>query len=109
MENRTDPVEIIARVGGTDPQRALEVWVHLASRAGWKVTPLADEVLRSAPTECGVVEVEGLRYRVHVGPRVRHLLMEVVNGQMTQRAILNTAAWAEPVVSPESAPTFLDG
>ncbi|QGZ51664.1 hypothetical protein GPZ77_27720 [Streptomyces sp. QHH-9511] len=109
MEDRTDPVEIIARVGGTDPQRALEVWAHLAIRAGWNVTPVADAGPPSAPTECGVVEVEGLRYRVHVGPRVRHLLMEVVDGQMTQRAILNAAAWAEPEVSPQSAPTFLEG
>ncbi|MFZ3498071.1 hypothetical protein ACODT5_33435 [Streptomyces sp. 5.8] len=108
MENRTDPVEIIARVGGVDPRRALEVWIHLASRAGWNVTEAVGDDVPSAPTECGVVDIEGLRYRVHVAPRVRHLLMEVVDGQMVQRPILNAAAWAEPVVSRESAPTFLE-
>jgi hypothetical protein len=105
MEKRTDPVQIIARVGGTDPRRALEVWTRMAGRAGWEVVQVESGNSGEKGTECGTVEVDGLQYRVHVGPRVRHLLVEVVDGRMTERPIFGIAAWAEPVVTPESAPT----
>lgn len=41
---------------------------------------------------------------VRLGPRVRRLLYEVVDGCMAKRDALAVAAWAEPVVTKESAP-----
>jgi hypothetical protein len=36
---RTDPVEIVAHVSEQDgQQRALEVWLYKAAKAGWSVT-----------------------------------------------------------------------
>lgn len=106
MDSRTDPVEIIARVGGVarypDDERALGVWMHLAAKAGWQVEELAD--FDAGQGACGAVDVEGLRYVIRLGPRVRQLLCDVVDGQMVQRDVFAIAAWAEPVVTGESAP-----
>ena len=45
MDGRTDPIEIVARVGGvvpfTDRERALGVRPHLATKAGWQVTTVS--------------------------------------------------------------------
>ncbi|MFI6034768.1 hypothetical protein ACIBBD_11505 [Streptomyces sp. NPDC051315] len=112
-QTRKDPVEIIARVSVLDPERAREVWIHLATRDGWAVEVLnADHQsvaeARSLPIFCGRVEIEGIPYVIQVGPRVRHSLMEVVNGEWVNRPVLDVAAWVEPEVSAETAPTVFE-
>ncbi|MCX5297393.1 hypothetical protein OG898_12960 [Streptomyces sp. NBC_00193] len=108
MDSRKDPDEIIARVGGVaqypDDERALGVWMHLAAKAGWQVAEAADFAPDGRRGECGAVDIEGLRYVIRLGPRVRRLLHEVVDGRMVQRDVLAVAAWAEPIVTGESAP-----
>ena len=108
MDKRTDPVEIIARVGGVTPysdrERAFGTWLHLASKAGWQVAEAEGFAADSDRGEIGAVDVEGVRYVIRLGPRVRRLLYEVVDGRMVSRDVLAVAAWAEPVVTEESAP-----
>ncbi|MFE4968881.1 hypothetical protein [Streptomyces sp. NPDC056660] len=108
MDKRTDPVEIIARVGGVTPysdrERAFGTWVYLASKAGWHVVEADGFTADSERGEIGAVDVEGVRYVIRLGPRVRRLLYEVVDGHMVKRDVLAVAAWAEPVVTKESAP-----
>jgi hypothetical protein len=48
--------------------------------AGWSVT-VAYQRLDQPGTLCGGVEIEGLRYRVHHGPRVRRQVNIVPPGQ----------------------------
>jgi hypothetical protein len=114
MDTRTDPVEIVARVGEHDGrQRAFDVWVHKAMMAGWSVTVESTSLDRPG-AECGVVEIEGLRYRVHHSKRVRQRVAIVPSGQHLIAAAVKLsvgdsdrvtgtwefahAAWAEPVV-----------
>src|SRR5258706_11754843 len=71
MAARIDPVEIIARVSDDNgKQRAFEVWRHKATKAGWPVTVESTSLDRPG-SECGVVQIEGLRYRIHHAKRVR--------------------------------------
>ncbi len=111
MDERTDPIETVARVGGvlpfTDRERALGVWTHRATKTGWQITPIrgpdpADQADQAGV--CGVVDVEGIHYVIHLGPRARRALVEVVDGRMTSRPVLGFAAWAEPVLTAASAP-----
>ncbi len=85
---RIDPVEIIAKVSEDNGrQRAFEVWQHKATKAGWPVTVESTSV--DGP-ECGVVEIEGLRYTIRHDRRVRQRIAG--EWQFTH------AAWAEPVL-----------
>ncbi|MET7425029.1 hypothetical protein [Dactylosporangium sp. NPDC005555] len=87
---RIDPVEIIAKVSEENgQQRAFEVWQHKAVKAGWPVTVESSTVGQPGP-ECGVVEIEGLRYTVRHDRRVRQLVAGA--WQFTH------AAWAEPLL-----------
>ncbi|MEV7032542.1 hypothetical protein AB0N99_20240 [Streptomyces sp. NPDC093272] len=108
MDKRTDPVEIIARVGGVTPysdrERAFGTWVYLASKAGWQVTEAEGFAGDGDRGEIGAVDVEGVRYVIRLGPRVRRQFYDVVDGHMAKRDVLAFAAWAEPVVTEESAP-----
>jgi len=108
MDKRTDPVEIIARVGGVTPysdrERAFGTWVHLASKAGWHVVEADGFAADGDRGEIGAVDVEGVRYVIRLGPRVRRLLYDVVDRHMEKRDVLAVAAWAEPVVTRESPP-----
>jgi hypothetical protein len=117
MEQRVDPVEILAHVSELDGrQRAFDVWIHKAKKAGWTV-----EVESAAPTEapgtrCGTVTIEGLRYCVHHGKRIRRLvgytppsvhLISAAVAQSKGEEVPGTewawefahAAWAEPILS----------
>ncbi|MDN3295927.1 hypothetical protein QWM81_18085 [Streptomyces ficellus] len=92
-----DPVQILARVGDTDPdvggnEEAYQEWVYLARKAGWEVveSPGFQEPRDGGP-ECGLVEIEGLAYRIHYGLRAR---LDMTDGDST---VLAYAAWAEPV------------
>jgi hypothetical protein len=100
-DRRVDPVEIIARVGGVNPDfggkaRAFEVWIHLAKKAGWDVGSIQSEA-QHAETACGIVTIEGISYTVHYGPRVRRSLVEEIGDQVEIRDVLAYAAWAEPI------------
>jgi hypothetical protein len=117
VDSRPDPVEILARVSERDgKQRAFDVWVDKAGKAGWDVA-VESTVTDRPGTECGVVDIEGLRYRIHHGKRVR---TRVAQGPPGEHAIalavrismgraddvrwgweFSHAAWAEPVVSDE--------
>jgi hypothetical protein len=87
---RIDPVEIIAKVSEENgKQRAFEVWQHKAGKAGWPVTVESAALDQPGP-ECGVVEIEGLRYTVRHDRRVRQSVAGA--WQFTH------AAWAEPLL-----------
>lgn len=84
LDDRADPAQIIARVGNfADRERALEVWMYLATKAGWTVTAAPDAVLDADAGDCGVIEMEGLRYRVRLTPRVRTTLVDDAGGRMS--------------------------
>ncbi len=109
LDERTDPVQITAKVGDfEDRERAIEVWMHLATKAGWQMS------LASATSEssdggdcCGVVDVEGLRYRIRLTPRVRRELADDEGGKLTWRTVFSHAAWAEPELEPGNYVPYL--
>ncbi|MFI5925031.1 hypothetical protein ACIA3K_03510 [Micromonospora sp. NPDC051543] len=81
MENRTDPIEIIAQVSARDgKQRALEVWLYKADKEGWPVTVESSSVDETGD-ECAVVEIESLRYQILHAKRVRRRVAIVPRGQ----------------------------
>ncbi len=103
-EDRVDPVQILARVGGAtrrdrDVDRAFEVWVHLARKAGWDVVESSEDRDPDDPTDLGSVLIEGIKYRIRYAPRVRRLLADDSTGHLTYRDILGYASWAEPDLS----------
>ncbi|TYC06666.1 hypothetical protein FXF53_02780 [Micromonospora sp. WP24] len=114
MDDRTDPVEIIARVAEDHgKQRAFEVWLHKVGKAGWSVVVESTSVDEPGD-ECGIVDVEGLRYRIRHAKRVRIPVAIVPPGQhliaaavkMTTSGLdgvtwtweFDHAAWAEPII-----------
>lgn len=114
MDNRTDPVEIIARVSEKDGKhRAFEVWLYKAAKAGWSVTVEATTVDEPGD-QCGTIDVEGLRYRIRHAKRVRKRVGYVQPGRHLTGAALDVAtgesddvfwtwefghaAWADPIV-----------
>jgi hypothetical protein len=116
VEDRPDPVEIIARVVERDGgQRAFDVWVYKAKQAGWSVV-VESASPRRPGTACGVVEIEGLRYRIHPGKHVRLRVARVPEGQHAIAAAVDLAsgrgvagvtwgwtfthaAWAQPILN----------
>ncbi|NEB00845.1 hypothetical protein [Streptomyces sp. SID13726] len=106
MDERSDPVQIIAGVGtgfsAEHPERAIQVWMHLAATAGWDVSRVDGASIDLDAGERGLVDVEGLRYVVRRGRRVRRTLYDDSDGTLAQRPIFGFAAWAEPVLSADS-------
>ncbi|MFD3957639.1 MULTISPECIES: hypothetical protein [Streptomyces] len=103
-DERVDPVQIFARVGGVtyramDASRAFEVWVHLARSAGWDVVELPADRKVDDPEDLGAVMVEGIKYRIHYSPRMRRLLADDSTGRLSYKDALGFAAWAEPTLS----------
>lgn len=115
MEERVDPIQIIARPDrglAKDQVQAMGVWMHYARKAGWQVEELAEPVDWSAG-ECGVVDIEGLRYLVRVGLRGRgraivapdeHIGAFVADVVLNRRAMPSHAVfvltvWAEPILA----------
>lgn len=116
MDQRPDPVEIIARVSERDGrQRAPDVWVHKATRAGWTVVVESTSADEPGPS-CGIVDIEGLRYRILHDKRVRQRVATVPPAHHPIEAVakLTTgepvdgltwawqfvhAAWAEPLTT----------
>lgn len=120
MDTRPDPVEILAHVPERDGrQRAFDVWVHKATKAGWAVTVESTCTDQPGTALCGVVDIEGLRYRVFFAKRVRvevamvppgkHLIAAAVDLTMgraegvTWTSEFRHAAWAEPIIDDEPA------
>jgi hypothetical protein len=117
MDDRTDPVQIIARVSERDGrQRAFDAWVHKAAKAGWPVIVESDSTDEPGD-ECGIVDIEGLRYRIRHAKRVRRRVAIVPEGEAPIAAVvrmtttgddggiswtwqLDHAAWAEPITDP---------
>ncbi|ADL48203.1 hypothetical protein Micau_4693 [Micromonospora aurantiaca ATCC 27029] len=114
MDNRTDPIEIIARVSENQGmQRALEVWLYKTHQEGWPVTVESSSVDQPR-NDCGVVAVEGLEYRIRHTKRVRRRVAIVPAGQHLIAAAVDSAtgrsdgitwtwefdhaAWAEPMI-----------
>lgn len=116
-EDRADPVTILAAVSERDGRaRAFEVWCYKAGRAGWAVV-VETTSFHIDGDECGIVHIEGLRYRIRHGPRLRrqvyyvdsplHPIAVAVNlttggdagGPVTHGVELTHAAWAEPIIS----------
>ncbi|XVU21480.1 hypothetical protein ACQPZJ_29930 [Actinoplanes sp. CA-054009] len=98
-----DPVEILARVGGSRPgiggsERAFQVVLDKIRKAGWGIS---ESNYHDAPdsTECGSVLIEGIKYVVHYGLRVRRNLIDDSEGELRQRPILGYAGWVEPDLS----------
>ena len=50
------------------PNPSSDLSVHMAQKAGWQVEPV-DEPVGWSAGECGLVDIEGLRYLVRVGLR----------------------------------------
>src|SRR5262245_60639375 len=76
---RTDPIEIIGRTGGVQPMasdfsRGLDLWCHLATKAGWSVSIISRDADSGAGL-CGVVDVESVEYRILYGQRTRTMLV----------------------------------
>ena len=115
MDNRTDPIEIIARVSNTK-HRALEVWLYKATKQGWSVTVESDTTDQPGD-QCAVVDIEGLPYRIRYSKRVRqHVAITPANEHDIAAAvrismghtdgvqwttIFDHAAWAEPIIDDE--------
>lgn len=115
MDDRTDPIEIIARVSD-GKQRALEVWLYKAGKEGWSVTVESTSTDRPGD-QCAVVDIEGLRYQICYGKRVRRRMGVLPAGQHVIEAAVKVsmgestgvtwtttfalAAWAEPIIEDE--------
>jgi hypothetical protein len=114
MDERTDPVLIITQPSESmarDRQQALGSWVRLARKAGWNVEVVDEQVDWSAG-ECGIADIEGLRYVIRVGPRRRLTQFVVPDGHMAEhvaamvtgersfpsRSVFALTVWAEPLL-----------
>ncbi|MGW7613076.1 hypothetical protein ACWGKW_38700 [Streptomyces sp. NPDC054766] len=108
LDSRTDPAQIIAKVGNFENrERAIEVWMYLATKAGWQVLLVSSTPEGSDDGDCGTVEVEGLCYRIRLTPRVRTELADDTGGKLTWRTVFTHAAWAEPVLEPDNYVPYL--
>lgn len=112
MEERLDPVPIIARPSravAEDQEQVFGLWMHVARKAGWQVKPTHEPVNWSAG-ECGVVDIEGLRYLIRVGDRSRgraaqapdghvgtYVAEAVVQGRTVFFPVFVLTSWAEPI------------
>ncbi|MGW0703122.1 hypothetical protein ACWD0A_28190 [Streptomyces sp. NPDC002867] len=83
----------------------------MAQKAGWTVeqveshdTPAPADSGSEYPKFCGRVTVEGLSYDIRLGPRLRHLLVDLDGNSVTQRPIFQVVAWADPVIDDMSFP-----
>jgi hypothetical protein len=83
---------------------AVEHWSFLAGRVGYTVMPLGTRSGHGMATWCGDVDVDGLVYQVHRGPR-RRILREWVDGAAVRQGKfgLDDGVWAVPAPpEPES-------
>ena len=85
-------------------REAVEHWSYLAARHGYTVTSHDTRSGHGAATFCGDVDVDGLVYQVHRGPR-RRIVQSWMDdsGAWQGRFVLDDAIWAVPV-PPEPEP-----
>ncbi|MFF4229539.1 hypothetical protein [Streptomyces sp. NPDC001820] len=83
--------------------------MHLADKAGWQVSAFRTARWDTHAGNCGVVEVEGLRYRIRLTPRVRTTLVDDAGGWVSKRPAFSHAAWTEPVLEPDGFVPYLGG
>lgn len=100
-DNRRDPVEIVAAVGGVTLRfhnrcRALETWCHLALQAGWDVQVLREFAGTTGDERLALVGIEPLKYLIKYAPRVRRSLVDDSGEGVETRIVFAYAAWAEP-------------
>ncbi|MER5480399.1 hypothetical protein ABT026_26020 [Streptomyces sp. NPDC002734] len=117
MEHRPDPIQIITRPSTSVAQdriQALGAWMDAARHAGWRVDPL-DEPVDWPAGECGLVDIEGLRYLLRVGlrGRTRAMLLPAAHADRAvarplagdtasaTRPVLQLTTWAEPLLDAE--------
>jgi hypothetical protein len=119
MEQRPDPIQIITRPSASvarDRIQVLGAWMDAARHAGWRVESL-DEPVDWPAGECGLVDIEGLRYLLRVGLRGRtramllpaahasHSAAEPPTGDLAtgdpataSHPVLQLTTWAEPLL-----------
>jgi hypothetical protein len=94
-------------------REAVEHWSFLAGRSGYTVTALDTRSGHGSATYCGDVDVDGLIYQVHRGPRRRIVQAWQDNaGAWQGRFVLDDAIWAEPVPAepePDTCPWCAGG
>jgi hypothetical protein len=84
--------------GESGRREAVGHWSFLAGRGGYTVTPLGARSGHGSATYCGDVDVDGLKYQVHRGPRRR--IVEAwmdSEGAWQGRFVLGDGIWAVPV------------
>ncbi|TDC83988.1 hypothetical protein E1193_07140 [Micromonospora sp. KC606] len=85
-------------------REAVEHWSFHAGRDGYTVTLLGTRSGHGSATYCGDVDVDGLVYQVHRGPRRRIVQAWMDSeGAWQGRFVLEDAIWAVPV-PPEPEP-----
>ncbi|MEY9860054.1 putative cupin superfamily protein [Catenulispora sp. GAS73] len=114
MDERPDPIQIVARPSSAiaqDQKQAFGIWIPLAGKADWQVDAL-DEAVAWSAGECGVVDVEGLRYLIRAGLRSRskavivpgdHVgvhVSDLVTGRRSfpAKPVFASTVWAEPLL-----------
>ncbi|MGW0605986.1 hypothetical protein [Streptomyces sp. NPDC002644] len=114
MDHRPDPIQIITRPSESvarDRVQTLGAWMEAARRAGWEVDQV-DEPVDWPAGECGLVDIEGLRYLLRVGlrGRTRAVLLPAPHGgravaelaagdtRTASRPALQLTTWAEPLL-----------
>ena len=99
--------------GEAGRREAVEHWSFLAGRGGYTVTPLDTRTGHVSATYCGDVDVDGLVYQVHRGPRRRIVqAWEDDEGTWQGRFGLTDGIWAVPVLpdpDPVVCPWCTDG
>jgi hypothetical protein len=79
-------------------REAVEHWSFLAGRGGYTITPLGTRSGHGSATYCGDVDIDGLSYQVHRGPRRRIVEAWMDDEDAWQgRFVLGDAIWAVPV------------
>jgi hypothetical protein len=90
--------------GEAGRREAVEHWSYLAGRGGYTITPLDTRSGHGSLTYCGDVDVDGLVYQVHRGPRQRIVqAWQDDAGTWQGRFTVTDGIWAVPVL-PEPEP-----
>jgi hypothetical protein len=92
------PGEAPALVDEDGPQWTVAHWISCAQSAGHTATPVDVDEDWTSLTHCGNVDIDGLVYEVHRGPRLR-ILSHL--GGSAARFELKEAVWVEPVIPEE--------
>jgi hypothetical protein len=72
-------------------------WIHNARRHGHSANRVDSRTAAGTATWCGDIDIDGLIYQVHRGPRKRVLALYVQDGAEAGRFELRESAWVEPV------------